>query len=152
MKRWLETKQEYSDAVTELVHTRTRLTDSLSELQTKFSAMQLNGRGDDSLDIIREQPRIYQTRLHHLLYGDSIQQKFESDTEIVQREELQHRGRISALKIRMSFMIKRVEDFFKHELRSNEVFILLERAHYLELQITIVLQDIKEFHSDSNVL
>ena len=149
VKRWRQTKQEYADAVTELVHAQTRLTNSLTELRTKFAAMQLDGRGDNSLDIVREQPRIYQTRLHHLLYGDNIQQKLGRDKEAAQREKLQYRGRTSALKVRMNYMIKRVEDFFKRELRSNEVFTLLERAHCLELQITIMLQDMKEFDSDS---
>ena len=150
VKRWHDTKQEYADAVTELVRAQTRLMNSLTELQTKFNAMKLDGRGDNSVDIVREQPKVYHTRLHQLLYGDNIQQKLERDREIVQREQLQYRGRISALKIRMSYVIEKVEDFFEHELRSNEVFILLERAHCLELQITIMLQDMEEF--DSNVL
>ena len=152
VKRWQETKQEYADAVTELVLTQTRLTDFLLDLQTKFSDIQLDGTGDHGVDIIREQPRIYQTRLHHLLYGDSIQPKLERDREITRREELQHRGRISALKIRMRCMIETVEQFFKHELRSNEVFILLDRAHCLELQMNIMLQTMEEIHSNSNVL
>ena len=152
--RWKETKQEYADTVTELVLTQKRLTDSLSELKTNFSDMQLDDTGDHNLDIAREQPRIHQTRLHRLLYGDSIQQKLEREREIVaQRKELQqHRGRrISALKIRIGYVIEQVEQYFKYELRSNEVFVLLDRAHWLELQMKIMLEAIKQFHSDFNI-
>jgi len=147
VKRWKEAKQEYADAVTELVLAQTKLMEFSSELQTKFSDMQLDSMDDHCS---AKQQKIYQTRLHHWLYGDSTQ--LMSEKEIVQREELKHRGNISALKIRVHYTLQQVEQFFRHDLRSNEVFLLLDRAYYLELQMTIILQDMEQFNNHLQAL
>ena len=57
-----------------------------------------------------------------------------------------------ALKIRVDYVIEQVEQFFRYELRSNEVFLLLGRAHCLELQLKIMQHDIEQFDYDSNAL
>ena len=142
VKRWKESKQEYADAVTELVLAQKRLIRSFLELQTKLLDMQLDSMDTGSdywSEVTHRQSGVYQTRLHHLLYGDSMQQISEDEREIEQREELKCRVKISSLKIRMSYVMEQVKQFFRHELRNNDVFLLLERAHYLELHMKMML-------------
>jgi len=148
VRRWQEDKRAYADTVTELVLAQTRLNSSLSELQTKLSDIRLDS--DHGIDVTDEQPRVYQTRLHQLLYG--VKQESEQDRKIAQREKLLHRSRVTALKIRVDYVIEQVEQFFRYELRSNEVFLLLGRAHCLELQLKIMQHDIEQFDYDSNAL
>ena len=153
VRRWQEAKRVHTDTVTELILAQARLTHSLSELQTKLSDIQLDG--DHGVDIMHDQPRVYQTRLHRLLYG--VEKELEQDKEIAQREiarreKLQHRKRISTLRIRAEYVTEQVKKFFRYELRSNEVFMLLDRAHCLELQLKIILRDIEQFDHNSNVL
>ena len=149
MKRWKDSKQEYADAITKLMLAKTRLMNCLSQLQTRFSNMEMDNT--DSLDnywavtSYKESP-VYRTRLHQLLYGDNTHQMSENDRKIAQAEELKHRASRLALRIRMSYIIEQVEQFFKHELRSNEVFLLLDRAYCLELQIKLVLQSTEQFN------
>ena len=145
VKRWKESKQEYADAITNLMLTQTRLADSLSQLRTKFSNMTMDKT--DSMDnnwsgTSQRESRVHHTRLHRLLYGDSHQIK----RETAQKEELKHRGSVSALKIRIIYIIEQVELFFTNELRSNEVFLLLDRANCLELQIKVMLESMEQFN------
>lgn len=149
VKRWKDSKQEYADAITKLMLAQTRLMKSLSQLRTRFCNMEMDNT--DGLDnyrvgISHKESRVYPTRLHRLLYGDSIHQVSEEDREISRGEELKRRASRSALRIRMSYVIEQVEQFFKHELRSNEVFLLLDRAHCLELQIKLMLQSTEQFN------
>ena len=148
VKRWKESKQEYADAITNLMLTQTRLADSLSQLRTKFSDMAMDKT--DSMDnnwsgTSQRESKVYHTRLHQLLYGDSNQIS-KTKRETARKEELKHRGSILALKIRISYIIEQVELFFKQELRSNEVFLLLDRANCLELQIKVMIESIEQFN------
>jgi len=137
VRRWNKKKQEHSDAIRKLASRKDDLKSCLKELQTKMSTSAF------TIASVKQQQHIsnkYQnTQLHQIL-----KESTEPATRATKKSPSTEKFTESFRKI-LAYTIDQVETFFRDDLKSDDVLLLLDRIDYLEMQLS---QLIKVFEDD----
>jgi len=126
VRRWNKKKQEHSDAIRKLITRKDDLKSCLTELQTKMSTSAF------TTSLTKSQQHRYQ---QNQILKEDIAPATSTTKESPLKEKF-----TESFKKRLAYTIDQVETFFRDDLKSDDVLLLLDRIDYLEMQLTQLLQ------------
>jgi len=130
VRRWNKKKQEHSDAIRKLITRKDDLKSCLTELQTKMST--------SAFTVFSQQHKYQNTQLNQILKEDTA-----PATSTTKESPLKEKF-TESFKKRLAYTIDQVETFFRDDLKSDDVLLMLDRIDYLEMQLTQLLQTFED--------
>ena len=129
VRRWNKKKQEHSDAIRKLITRKDDLKSCLTELQTKMSTSAF------TTSLTKSQQHKYQ----NMQLDQILKEDIAPATSTTKKSPLKEKF-TESFKKRLAYTIDQVETFFRDDLKSDDVLLLLDRIDYLEMQLTQLLQ------------
>ena len=124
VRRWYKKKEEHSNAIRKLAARKDDLKSCLKELQTKMSTSGYN---------------IAITKPQHIpsKYQNTPLPATSTSTKAAASREKRFTASFKRI---LAYTIDQVEIFFRDDLKSDDVSLLLDRIDYLEMRLTHLLQ------------